>query len=80
VAVETADVAADAAADVAEMMDVVGFGSSFSCASAAVEAAALVVEVASAAKQNIKRGPIFSMDRALFSSITGSGSYPAPAL
>ena len=71
------DAVTDAATD-AEMMAVVGFGSSFFFASAAV-AAALVAETDSAAKQNIKQGPILSLDRALFSFINGSGRSPAPA-
>ena len=72
------DAAAGAATD-AEMMAVVGFGSSFFFAAAAA-AVALVAETDSAAKQNIKQGPVLSLDRALFSFIiNGSGRFPAPA-
>lgn len=72
--VAVTDAVTDAAVD-AEMMAVVGFGSSFFFASAAV-AAALAVETASAAKQNIKQGPILSLDRALFSFINYKRLWP----
>lgn len=61
-----ADAVTDAATD-AEMMEAVGFGSSFFFASAAA-AAALVAETDSAAKQNIKQA-VVSLDRALFSHL-----------